>query len=139
MLVALNRRERGEIAARVEVIPDASPDSAVHRRLMTFVDAPREGAAQVRLLASATSAADKALLAQWAAFFDDPDLSLQLLQDAAPHLNHPGRLWQPLFGGVRKRPGFKDIVRTMGLVDYWRASGWPAFCQPVGDADFVCR
>jgi len=26
----------------------------------------------------------------------------------------------------------------MGMVDYWRARGWPKFCQPVGADDFTC-
>jgi hypothetical protein len=39
---------------------------------------------------------------------------------------------------VRKLPGFKAMVREAGLVDYWRAHGWPDYCRPVGDADFSC-
>jgi hypothetical protein len=40
---------------------------------------------------------------------------------------------------MRKLPGFKDLVRDMGLVDYWRKYGWSDFCGPVGDDDFACK
>jgi hypothetical protein len=34
-------------------------------------------------------------------------------------------------------PGFKDFLRQLGLVDYWRTTGnWSDFCRPVGEADF---
>ena len=29
-------------------------------------------------------------------------------------------------------------VRKAGLVDYWRAKGWPEFCHPTIGDDFVC-
>jgi tetratricopeptide (TPR) repeat protein len=47
-------------------------------------------------------------------------------------------LWSPDFAPVRKTERFKTFVRKMGLVDYWRAKGWPEFCRPVGTDDFVC-
>jgi hypothetical protein len=34
-------------------------------------------------------------------------------------------------------PRFKDIVRDVGLVEYWRKSGnWGNFARPLGDDDF---
>jgi hypothetical protein len=33
---------------------------------------------------------------------------------------------------------FKAYVRKAGLVDYWRARGWPDLCRPMGADDFVC-
>ena len=30
---------------------------------------------------------------------------------------------------------FKEIVRDMGLVDYWREFGWNDYCRPVGEDD----
>jgi hypothetical protein len=29
-------------------------------------------------------------------------------------------------------------LRNAGIVDYWRAKGWPDLCRPVGVDDFVC-
>jgi len=39
---------------------------------------------------------------------------------------------------VHKLPAFKEVVRGMGLVDYWRIYGWPDFCHPLGKEDFAC-
>ncbi len=49
-------------------------------------------------------------------------------------------LWQPSETGLRSDPRFKDIVRDLGMVDYWRASGnWGNFCKPMGKDDFECH
>lgn len=42
------------------------------------------------------------------------------------------------YGPVRKTAAFKAWAREMGLVDYWRARGWPEMCRPVGADDFEC-
>lgn len=47
-------------------------------------------------------------------------------------------LWHPTYATVRKTGRFKTLVRKLGLVDYWRARGWPEFCHPVGTNDFAC-
>jgi TolB-like protein len=47
-------------------------------------------------------------------------------------------LWHPSYASVRKMERFKTLVRNAGLVDYWRARGWPDLCRPVGTDDFVC-
>jgi TolB-like protein/Flp pilus assembly protein TadD len=47
-------------------------------------------------------------------------------------------LWHPSYAPVRKMERFKTYVRKAGLVDYWRAKGWPEFCRPVGTDDFAC-
>ena len=47
-------------------------------------------------------------------------------------------VWAPEFSDMRKTERFKRYVRNAGLVDYWRARGWPDLCRPVGAEDFVC-
>ncbi len=47
-------------------------------------------------------------------------------------------LWHPSYAPVRKTERFKAYVRKAGLVDYWRARGWPDLCRPMGTDDFVC-
>ena len=49
-----------------------------------------------------------------------------------------GALWHPNFAPLRKTERFKSLVRKAGLVDYWRARGWPDLCRPEGADDFVC-
>jgi tetratricopeptide (TPR) repeat protein len=48
-------------------------------------------------------------------------------------------LWHPTYAPVRKTERFKAYARAAGLVEYWRAKGWPDFCRPVGANDFVCE
>jgi hypothetical protein len=46
--------------------------------------------------------------------------------------------WHPSYDAVRKTARFKTFARDAGLVEYWRARGWPAACHPVGTNDFTC-
>ena len=49
-------------------------------------------------------------------------------------------VWRPVMRDLRTEPGFKALVKDMGLADYWRATGnWGEFCRPVGENDFECR
>ena len=47
-------------------------------------------------------------------------------------------IWRPVMSDMRQLPGFKDLAREMGLVDYWRTYGWGDLCKPVGKDDFEC-
>ena len=43
----------------------------------------------------------------------------------------------PTLAELRKDPRFKQLMRDLGLYDYWRASGkWGDFARPTGDDDF---
>ena len=46
-------------------------------------------------------------------------------------------LWGPEIASLRRSERYKALVRSVGLVDYWRERGWPNFCSPVAD-DFEC-
>ncbi len=46
----------------------------------------------------------------------------------------PSNLWAPEGAGLRRLGGFDDLVRQMGLVDYWKQYGWPDDCRPVGES-----
>jgi len=47
-------------------------------------------------------------------------------------------LWLHRNVSARRQPGFKALVREIGLVDYWRKTRWADYCQPKGD-DFECE
>jgi len=47
-------------------------------------------------------------------------------------------MWSAFMAPARKTERFKAFARNTGLVDYWRAKGWPEFCRPMGADDFVC-
>ena len=81
------------------------------------------------------------ILATYAAYFGDPEFSLQIFRELNDNGVLPGAdaIWRPIFRDVRRLPGFKDFVRQRGLVDYWRETGnWGEFCHPTGPDDFEC-
>jgi TolB-like protein/tetratricopeptide (TPR) repeat protein len=39
----------------------------------------------------------------------------------------------PNLARFRADPRFQALVRDTGLLDYWRAAGWPDLCRPLGD------
>jgi hypothetical protein len=53
--------------------------------------------------------------------------------------NGVSALWDPQNAAIRKTARFKALVRANGLVDYWKARGWPDLCHPVGADDFTCE
>jgi TolB-like protein/Flp pilus assembly protein TadD len=80
------------------------------------------------------------IMAVWASYFEDHELALKICHDLseAGHLSQCD-IWGPTYREMRRLPGFKDILRRLGLIDYWRTTGnWGDFCRPVGDTDFEC-
>jgi TolB-like protein len=74
--------------------------------------------------------------------YGERDMALAALRRELIELHGPPflTLWLPSESGVRTDPRFKDIVRELGLVDYWRTTGkWGDFCKPVGTGDFECH
>jgi TolB-like protein len=48
-------------------------------------------------------------------------------------------LWFPALARYRATPEFKQLVRDLKLVDYWRSTGnWGDYCRPLGADDFDC-
>jgi TolB-like protein/class 3 adenylate cyclase len=85
-------------------------------------------------------------IASYADGFGDRDLALAAIRKATVNatVRSPAQLhnllWYPYKTGLRIDPRFKEIVREIGLVDYWRADGnWGDFCSAVGNNDFTCR
>ncbi len=48
-------------------------------------------------------------------------------------------VWHPSYAPLRKTERFKAYVRALGLVEYWRAKGWPQWCHPTTGDDFACN
>jgi hypothetical protein len=80
------------------------------------------------------------VMAAWASYFGDDELALDLFRNRQSEGSITGfTLWRPLHKRMRQLPGFKDLLRERGLVDYWRQTGkWGDYCRPLGDDDFTC-
>jgi hypothetical protein len=79
------------------------------------------------------------LLASWAAYYGDPEFALAQLNLIVRGSPDPALLWRPQFRDVRKLPGFKDLLRRNGYVEYWRKYKWSDLCHPTNADDFECR
>jgi len=79
-----------------------------------------------------------AVIGLYADHFGDKDLALAAIRRFLA-LGGPTiyLIWRPVRSGLRADPRFKEIVRDLGIYDYWCASGnWGDFARPVGDDDF---
>jgi DNA-binding winged helix-turn-helix (wHTH) protein len=80
------------------------------------------------------------LAAAWAGYLGDVDLAAAGLRASPESLfATSGLLWDPVFAAKRRSAAFEDLVRDLGYVDYWRATGeWGDFCRPLGPEEFEC-
>ncbi len=81
----------------------------------------------------------QSILSHWAAYYGDNDLALGAMRRSLFELNAPALLWiwHPVFSGLRADPRFKAILRDLGLIDHYRATGhWGDCVRPVGEDDF---
>jgi hypothetical protein len=98
-----------------------------------------------RRAAASTSQVGLSTIAIWTAWFGDPAGALEIYRTHLEYFRSARRsaivfdIWSPVMRDMRKLPGFKDLAREMGLVDYWRTYGWGDLCKPVGTNDFECQ
>ena len=48
-------------------------------------------------------------------------------------------VWHPSYAAVRRTTQFKALMKKAGMIEYWRAKGWPAQCHAIGADDFACE
>jgi hypothetical protein len=48
------------------------------------------------------------------------------------------QIWENWAVDFRRDPRFKEWVRAMGYLDFWKKKGWPDRCRPTGVDDFEC-
>jgi len=50
----------------------------------------------------------------------------------------PASVWGQSGDKFRQTQAFKGLVRNLGILEYWRETGFPLSCRPVGADDFEC-
>jgi len=112
--------------------------------ITSLFDTPEEAIAQIKQFLTDPAYNDPFTLsgnAVWASYFGDHALALKIYKEASKFSSFvPFLIWRPIHKDMRRLPRFKDLVRDLKLVDYWRATGnWGDFCRPLGDNDFECE
>lgn len=148
LLRAMSRRDNAAIKTESLAMIEADPvGRPISETMLRLFDNP--AAALAELHKFAVDPAYKAdffrlvVIADWAAYQGDPALALQTLRSVPKETGSftlMFNLWRPILHDMRHLPAFKDYVRELGLVDYWRGTGkWGDFCHPVGADDFECQ
>jgi TolB-like protein/tetratricopeptide (TPR) repeat protein len=147
LVAAMGVRDRKLVEKWFALSEEASPGPFnINTILGGFLDDPAGALREIRRLMS-TSPTDRdnlssMVLAYWAAYYGDPDLALALVRrtlESGEMFVQVFAIWRPVFRDMRKLPGFKDLMRDIGLVDYWKKYGWGDFCHSIGDDDFECN
>ena len=107
-----------------------------------YLDSPEKGLLELRRIYRSDdniSSSDLTRISIMAACFGDPEFALDAMEKGVSiNGNLLSLSWCPVFREVRRLPRFKELMREIGLVDYWKEFGWPDICRPVGVDDFVC-
>jgi TolB-like protein len=112
-------------------------------RMKSLLDRPDEALGVLHAFAKQQPTVGGLGLVQWFAWFGDDAAALEHLrtrmQDTGTRYSVLWAIWEPGLAGVRRLPGFKQLMHDVGLVDYWRKYGWGDFCKPTTGDDFECR
>ncbi len=71
---------------------------------------------------------------------DDTELLLDVIEEYTARGNTISmmyRVWEPQLTALRNHPRFKALMQEVGLIDYWRETGWPDLCRQSTD-ELVC-
>jgi len=106
------------------------------------LDSPKEGLAELRQFyanGDNLSSAEFCRLSIWAAYFGDPEFAIEAMEKSIS-INASGlfNIWWPSMHEVRQTPRFKELIKKIGLVDYWNKFGWPDICHQLDNGDFEC-
>jgi adenylate cyclase len=131
------------LVQNTELFGNISDSRDIMQVMHALLDTPKEAGAELRLFLTDPAYSNpfnRHWIAIWASYFGEFELALQVSRESiGSNSAFIWTIWRPIHKGMRQLPGFKDLVRDLGLVDYWRTSGkWGDFCHPVGEDDFEC-
>jgi hypothetical protein len=127
----------------------ASGDSVLpvplHRQLEPVLHDPEAAIKLVRAALTDPGCQDpfrQIWIARLAAFYDDTGTAVEVLRrvfmDRQTMIDLRCMMWQQPFRQARRDARFKDVLESMGLPDYWRATGkWGDFVRPLGKGEFA--
>jgi adenylate cyclase len=131
------------LVADTELLGNISDTRDINQVMHALLDTPEEAGTELRLFLTDpayNNPMNLSGIAVWASYFGELEIALQACRESiGSDPNYIWQIWRPIHKGMRQLPGFKELVRDLGLVDYWRKSGnWGDFCHPVGEDDFKC-
>ena len=141
----LGDRARIDAAATLAIRHDLLPgtDGGLNRTMHAHLDDPQAAIRKLREFLDEPAFDNtlaRMIMALWASYFGDDDFALALI--ALPLVSQsvvPRVIWRQMHAKMRQLPEFKDLLRQLGLLDYWRETGkWGDYVRPVGDDDFEC-
>ncbi len=143
LVIALNEGDPEQVRELLAALPPAAMTTrALYEPVLRDFDSRDAVLDTLRAVAADDSTRwpgkyhDIALLAT---YFGDAEFALQIFERQARYMViRLQALWYPVMSEVRQLPAFKDLVRDINLVAYWRAFGWPEACQPLDGDDFSC-
>jgi serine/threonine-protein kinase len=130
-------RESQQVGPGVHGDVEASP---LEERLLEFVREPTTERRSA-LLELVGEFEDSGLGMSMAILLQDEDLAIEMLGDFIDDFGggfELTELWIEKARPVRQHPDFAALVSKAGLIDYWRARGWPDNCRADGDDGLVC-
>ena len=133
--------------AQFALVAGTASKGSLDDRLFQRIDDPAAMRTELRkAFDNPAEAASLRSIIQYADGLGDRELAMQALIKAVanPTWRTPYQLgyllWYPYKTGLRQDPRFKQLVRDIGLVDYWRNTGnWGDFCKATSGDDFECR
>ena len=136
-LLAVIYASLGRYREAADALTEIASESTTARDAMRLLRTAPAGAVSAQSLPKLTGILDSIYLHVGAPerAMDNYERRVQAGVIAGTRLAH---FWHPSYAALRRTERFKTLVRASGLIDYWRAKGWPEVCRPVGYDDFVC-